>query len=553
MTTSPARTVVTSQPRIGVQVLVITAFLSLRFLLEANMGSTYTNEIDVLPLAKQYAEPTWIPKDWYVNQPPGYRLLFFALFGKLAATWGFLVTSILGRLVCYGLVSTGLVLIGRCLGLSLLLLLLAVGIFIHATPQQGMIAREWIVGGVEPKAVAYGFVLLAVGLMLQGHYRWMALMVGLATSFHVLVGGWAALSMAGWLALRRRSHFPHLHSLGVLLLIYITAGAFGVKAVLEQVLTPAPPEAVRFTAVYVFLRLPHHLNPLSWSADRWVKPLVYLLMLALSMGVLWRQRLSVRFSQYYPACRGLAELTLIALIPFVIGVAVAPFDGHGKLLQYYPFRLADVLLPLTSCLLFACALEQTFTGKARLGLVLGCLLLLSWKCGLQAIRLREQVLALPQFPSHRQGADPDWKALCAWIRRETPQHALVISPPVEFVNFTWMAERPTIAKFKLFPQTKAGILTWYERLTDLSGDASPWPAIQNRSDNREQIQTQLTTGYNRLTTAQVQNLMSKYGADFFVTRSDHQLDLPIAYRNALYTLYEFPHSLIANKSASALP
>src|SRR5688500_11049146 len=134
MTTNPVRTFVKNQPRMGVQVLVVTAFLSLRLLLEANMGSTYANEIDVLPLAKQYTDPTWIAEDWYLNQPSGYRLLFFALFGKLAATWGFLVTSILGRLLCYGLVSAGLVLIGRCLGLSLPLLLLAVGIFLYATP-----------------------------------------------------------------------------------------------------------------------------------------------------------------------------------------------------------------------------------------------------------------------------------------------------------------------------------------------------------------------------------------------------------------------------------
>jgi hypothetical protein len=225
------------------------------------------------------------------------------------------------------------------------------------------------------------------------------------------------------------------------------------------------------------------------------------------------------------------------LIPFVVGLAIAPFDVQGKLLQYYPFRLADVLLPLTACLLFACALEQTFTGRARPGLVLGCVLLLSWKCGIQAVRLQEQILALQHFPSQKQGADPEWKALCAWIRSQTPQNAMVISPPVEFVNFTWLAERPTVAKFKLFPQTKAGIVSWYERLTDLSGHPHPWPAIHDRDDNRGQIQRQLTTGYNRLTTAQAKNLMSKYGADYFVTRIDHRLELPVAYHNALYVLY----------------
>jgi len=39
--------------------------------------------------------------------------------------------------------------------------------------------------GEDLSQVAY---LLAVGLMLEGHYRWMALMLGLATSFHRRLG-----------------------------------------------------------------------------------------------------------------------------------------------------------------------------------------------------------------------------------------------------------------------------------------------------------------------------------------------------------------------------
>ncbi len=97
--------------QIGIRVLAVMAFINLKFLLNDNMGST--NEVDVLPLAKQYVDPSWIPKDWYLNQPPGYRLLFETLFGRLIVAWGFLATSVVGRLICYGLVVLGLVLIGR--------------------------------------------------------------------------------------------------------------------------------------------------------------------------------------------------------------------------------------------------------------------------------------------------------------------------------------------------------------------------------------------------------------------------------------------------------
>lgn len=534
---------VTSLRGTMLQILTLIAFLSFKLLLEANMG--FVNEIDVLPLAKQYVHPTWIPGDWYLNQPSGYRLLFLTLFGRLADNWGFLATSVIGRLLCYALVAVGLVRLGRILGLSLPLLLLALGLFLYAGSSQSAAASEWLVGSLEPKAVAYGFLLLAVGLMLEGRYRWMALMLGLATSFHVLVGGWAFLAVVGWLSLRRKTDFTDIRYLGSILLIYIAASAFAIGAILEQLFTPTPKGAVQPSYVYVFWRLPHHLNPLSWSSDWWVQPLVYLLILVFSVALLWRHRHSEPFSKYFPACIGLAEFTLIALVPFILGLIVAPFDSQGSLLQYYPFRLGDILLPLSTCLLFACVLEQTFTGRTRRGLVLACLLLLSWMCSTQIVQFHEQLVALPRFPSQEQGVEnPEWKQLCGWVRTHTPKNAVVVSSPGEFESFTWLAQRPTIAKFKLLPQTKAGIVAWYERLTDLSGNLYPWPDVTNTEDDgteiKAEIKNKLTTGYNHLTTAQAETLMVKYRADYFVTRIEHQLDLPIAYRNSLYILYKKP-------------
>lgn len=522
---------------IGFQILAVTAFLSLKLLLDRNMGGGGWNEIDVLPLSKQYADPNWIPGDWYLNQPPGYRLLFQTLFGKLAATWGFLATSIIGRFLCYGLVASGLVLLGRKLSLSLPFLLLAVGLFVYINPNQGLVAHEWLVGGLEAKSVAYGLLLLAMGLMLGGCDRIMALMLGLATSFHVLVGGWAFLATLGWLIARRRSHFQDIRYLGSILLIYLAASAFAIRPVLEQLFAPTPTGTVAPSYIYVFLRLPHHLNPLSWSPDWWLKPIVYLLVLALSIGLLWRKSQSGKLFAEYANCVGLAEFTLLTLVPFILGLAIAPFDSQGQLLQYYPFRLGDIMLPLNTSLLFTCALEQTFIGRGRRVLLLFSIVLLSLVCSIQAVSFQQQLLTLRQFPNAEQGVDPEGKALCGWVRNYTPKNAVVVSPPVELIQFTWLAERPTIAKFKLFPQTKAGILVWYNRLAQLSGNLSTWPTTKSKNVPRAEIEKALTDGYNNLTTAQAEELMVKYQANYLVTRIEHHLDLPIAYRNSRYILY----------------
>ena len=53
-------------------------FLALRLLPVDVMGERMWNEADVLPLARQSAEPTWIPNDWYLTQNAEYRFAFQA-------------------------------------------------------------------------------------------------------------------------------------------------------------------------------------------------------------------------------------------------------------------------------------------------------------------------------------------------------------------------------------------------------------------------------------------------------------------------------------------
>lgn len=89
-------------------------------------------------------------------------------------------------------------------------------------------------------------------------------------------------------------------------------------------------------------------------------------------------------------------------------------------------------------------------------------MLLGGRCSIQAVTLQKQSLGLYKFPQ----LDPEYKTLCNWVRTYTPTDATVISPPVDMVDFTWLSDRLTIAKLKLLPQAKAGILEWYQRLSD---------------------------------------------------------------------------------------
>ena len=526
-----------------VKTAIVLIFLSLRLLLDGNMAGSVWNEVDVLPLAKQFVDPTWMSSDWYLNTETNYRYLFQLIFGSCIVHLGFLVTSIMGRLLCYALVAYGLVLLGQKLGLRLSYLLLAIIIITYQGSFQGAIAGEWFVGGLEAKAVAYGLIMIAIPLMLNRNYIWMTLLLGVATSFHVLVGGWAFITTLGWLSIRPQARLFKLgKQIWLLLLIYIASSAFAIPATLHQLLTPSPVGNISSSFIYVFLRLPHHLNPISWHPILWLKFLVYLVVWIFCMISLKKNADSQGWNRETDARFELAEFTLIALIPFMAGIAISFFDRQGQWLQYYPFRFGDVMLPLTTCLLVSCSLQnqlsfQKYKFRFLLAALLGCIFFT------QIGVFTQRAIAYQNFPAQQQNVNHQWKLMSKWIHNHTEKDAIIISHPWKLDNFTWLTERATIVKLKMFPQTPSAIVEYYERLNALSGGALAEIYFgEEELDQRKTVKA-ITDGFANLDTAQVKQLMTKYQANYFLTNKSHHLDLPIIHMQTPYVLYGKPENI----------
>jgi hypothetical protein len=160
--------------------------------------------------------------------------------------------------------------------------------------------------------------------------------------------------------------------------------------------------------------------------------------------------------------------------------------------------------------------------------------------GIQTAIFGQQALALQDFPSQAQNVDPQWKVMSHWIKSNTPQDAIIVSHPVELTNFAWLTERGTIAKVKLLPQTEAQIIEYYQRLDDLSGDRVLRPYVDLGSIDLSTLVDILSEAYENLNTQEAINLMRKYRASYFLTDTEHQLDLPVAYRYEPYLLYRKP-------------
>ena len=61
-------------------------------------------------------------------------------------------------------------------------------------------AGEWVIGGVEAKGFAYVLVFLGLEALAANRWNRVWLLLGAASAFHVLVGGWAAVAAGlAWL------------------------------------------------------------------------------------------------------------------------------------------------------------------------------------------------------------------------------------------------------------------------------------------------------------------------------------------------------------------
>jgi len=532
---------------LGKTIVLVVVFFSLGFLLKENMG--YNNEIHFLPLAKQYGNPSWVPGDFYYNSPPSYRLLFLQLFAPLTILFGFLATSIIGRLIGYTFIATAIVFLTQKLELKLPSLLLALTLFLYLNPKQSMIAQEWLIGGIESKVFAYGFLLLSLLFLFERKYGLLCLCLGLTNSFHLLVGGWASLILG--LSLVNTPHGVNL--LGRSFLdklklgfLYLAGSIYAIYPLTIEIYRQFSPKngaegdvlsidniPIPSSFFYTFLRTPHHINPHSWPIASWIIPIVYLSIL------ITLHRTSA--SQTQEKDKFAAELRRFAFystVPIGLGLFAIPFDPQGTLLQYYPFRVGAIMVPLMTCLFLSQWLEQQSAqrlGKrvtiALMSIVLGGVIMV------KGHGFSQDLKALKNFPVQAKIASPEWVEMCFWIRDSLPSDRLVLSSPTTGDNFTWLSEHPSLVKFRLVPAASQSIAEWYYRLKDLSGGVDFLPEIKRDRDNRKIISRLLEDGFNQLDPSQINALKDKYGANYLLTPRDRILPFPILYANAKYQLF----------------
>lgn len=478
--------------------MVSAVFVSVSFLGAPLPG---LNEPHYLTKARAAADPTWCRGDFFL-QSANAHYVFFALTGPLTDWMSFSQLAVSGRVVSLMLLACGWTMLGRRLQLSSVAILLSAAAYCGIA-MTGNFSGEWIVGGFESKVPAYGCALIAVAKWMDairtGHrraYVCSGILIGCAMAIHPVVGGWFFVSMiAGQCVLHifpgirhpgpesapARNHRDWLsHSLAFVAAAVLPALPGLIAAIDAIVAADLEPSKIdRANYIQVFWRLAHHLDPSTFPARAWVHTAILATVCLLaSLAVraqLRRQRGSANYilteTQNALAPRSnwrllsllLGAAAIIAAAGIIIGwhdkpvLKLPDWQWRARLLKFYPFRLFDALLPITTALAIARLgdlLIVNWSGWVRRGVAVTC----------TAALISAAFINSPGSPSgYSVRSYAAWREACEWVRANTPEDALILGPRESF-GLKWFAERAEYVCFKDCPQDAAGILEWNRRL-----------------------------------------------------------------------------------------
>ncbi|MFH5805840.1 DUF6798 domain-containing protein [Alienimonas sp. DA493] len=478
------------------------------------------NEPQYLGKALHLVDPSFCPGDFFLDSSDPHGV-FGLLCGPVAGQFGLPAAALFGRATGLALLACGWTLLARRVIGSVWAAPLSGAAFLAAAAA-GNLSGEWLVGGAEGKVFSYGFLLLALAWGLDRRWLLAGAAGGAAASFHPVVGVWgaacgvfAAATLAG-LRRWRGEPFerPTARTATGAAGLFLLAAAPGLWFALGALEAEPGVDVGRANFLQVYLRLPHHLDPMTFRTPAWVG--FFHLTLAWVLLRRWGRRTAEE-----PA---FALVVLGSLLLAYVGVLIGLRSGEPHeaaypylrafLLKFYPFRLADVLVPLAASLALAgCAIRGATTPPrivAAAGLGVGLFALGLW---------------IPFYDRNPAGlSDADaaaWRSMCGWIDENLPADAIVVTPTRNHA-FKWYARRAEYVCFKDCPQDPAGIHEWNRRLR-LVRD---WARLRWGDD--------ATPGFDR---PELGELGVATGAGYLLTGTLEPIDVPPTHVAGPWRLY----------------
>ncbi len=488
------------------------------------------NEAHYLTKARHYWNPTWCQRDVFLRSADAHAV-FFLTFGWLTQFCSLATTANLGRLVGWTLLAIGWRSLSRAVVPGRLTSLLTAAWFLILL-EHGHMAGEWVVGGIEAKVPAYGFVLLGLAALAANNWRGAWLWFGCGGLFHVLVGGWSfvAALFAWWCTPRTqrlplREMWPWVVAGGLLALPSILIGLS-----LQRGDVDADTASIA-DRILVYRRLGHHLAfhqfPRLYMARFAALVAVTLL---LTRGLRFRH---VRFARLWTFAVGALS---IAAMGIAIDQTLLNRPGPAAaLLKFYWFRLADVLVPVTLAAALVLWLQQ-WQARRPAGWLL--LVLIAIPLAVLGTRVRAR-LENPRppadhvlerstnTPAQAQRKFENWRTVCRWIKEHTSADDIFLTPRDQ-QTFKWYAERAEVVSWKDVPQDAASIIDWRIRWRSIYSAAAARYGVSAWSD--QQLAEKMAAYQARFVVVERPRLRRMLGPPFrqvYPTMLDENVDFAV--------------------------
>jgi hypothetical protein len=455
----------------------------------------------LLPL-KQW-NSNFLLNDWTLTPVWYNHLVFDSFLAPFTAVFSLQMIGWCGRIACWIL---GLLAIFRVTShFQIPRWMTSIAVCLWLIEGQSIAGGEWLFGTFEAKDIAYPLLLLSLDGFIRGRPTMAAILLGFSFSFHPAVGMWGALSV-GLTLIAMGTSVRKLSSIIGCVFLCSLPGLIPLFIEMHQ-------DAAHTMADWKFLtlvRMPHHLDPLSWPA----RSILLMHIMLLFNWFHWRTN---KESQ---ALRWLVGFQIAAAVFFDGGI-LARILGRYDLLNLMPFRLFP---PIVMLFFFLSVFHAYYNSNRRtvtpLAAGLGLLALLGLKdpVGVLADKSRET------YKSWRAPKD-DLAKTFEWLSKNSPNGKVVILPPWRADSF-YLAQRAQVANWQAVPVGRAR--EWRERMEAMTG--KDWEQTRGES-----LLQKMEQSYALLTLAQIRDMAAKYNCSYLVSNSDYPLTT--LFRSGTYKIY----------------
>jgi len=450
MTASPTLSVRRARLLAAAEVALIFAV----FFIQAAWPAPDVNEPHYLGKAKHYWNPDWCQRDFFCNSADAHHV-FYWTFGWLTLWLPLAAVAWFGRLLGWALLAWS----WRRLSMAVVSLplysVLTAALFVALNSRCHM-AGEWVVGGIEAKVFAYALVFLALAALVKNRWNLVWPLLGAASAFHVLVGGWSVVAAGlAWLIVKHDK--PPMRQMAGPLALGLALSLAGLLPALATNRGVDPEIIDRANWIHVFQRLPHHLLP-----ERF--------------GTFFIARYALLFAFWLLLCVLVpADDRLRRLRAFVAGTLTIALAGVGisllathndivaaQFLRFYWFRLSDVFLPVGVAFAVAVAIVRAREKRPAWGGALLVAAMLVTGAHLSQVVWSRQNDMRPRADDKISRLD-DWRKICRWVSENTPPDAVFLVPR-DAQTFRWYSNRAEVVSYKDIPQDAPSVAEWARRM-----------------------------------------------------------------------------------------